>query len=404
MTQGDGREGGRPRASRPRTPSLTIEFQGGEPLVNFDGREAHHRRTRAAEEQGLRQAARVHDGDATSRSWTRRSSPTSSTTRCRSAPASTAPSTCTTSSASSPGGNSHTGRDPLDRAHQRGLRGDGPRPDALPRRGAAHDDARGAQLRRKEIVDTYVVLGCRALFLRPVDPFGFADKTAPRVEYAAREYRDFYRTAVDYIIELNKQRRADPRALRRHLPHQDPRRRRPELPRHPLARRRRHRPDCLQLRRQDLHVRRGADAGRDSRRRHVPPSATCTRSNYRDLMTHETVRALAIASILDAQPDCVNCTYAPYCGVRPVHNHKTQGSIFGRMRESTLCACTRASRTTCSRSSARTTRPRWRSSGGGRPSASARTSFKLRRRRDGRSPTSWGPPESGTRPFRGARG
>ena len=35
----------------------------------------------------------------------------------------------------------------------------------------------------KEIVDTYVALGCRALFLRPVDPFGFADKTAPRVEY-----------------------------------------------------------------------------------------------------------------------------------------------------------------------------------------------------------------------------
>ena len=40
----------------------------------------------------------------------------------------------------------------------------------------------------KEIVDTYVDLGCRALFLRPVDPFGFADKTAPRVEYPRAEY------------------------------------------------------------------------------------------------------------------------------------------------------------------------------------------------------------------------
>ncbi len=59
---------------------------------------------------------------------------------------------------------------------------------------------------------------------------------------------------------------------------------------------------------------------------------------YREMMGHETVRALAIASNLDAQPDCVNCTYQPYCGVCPVHNHKTQGSIFGRMRESSLCA------------------------------------------------------------------
>jgi radical SAM protein with 4Fe4S-binding SPASM domain len=61
-------------------------------------------------------------------------------------------------------------------------------------------------------------------------------------------------------------------------------------------------------------------------------------NSYRELMGHETVRALAIASNLDAQPDCVNCAYNPYCGVCPVHNHKTQGSIFGRMRESTLCA------------------------------------------------------------------
>jgi radical SAM protein with 4Fe4S-binding SPASM domain len=61
-------------------------------------------------------------------------------------------------------------------------------------------------------------------------------------------------------------------------------------------------------------------------------------SRHRDVMAHETVRAMAIASNLEAQPDCVNCTYQPYCGVCPVHSHKTQGSIFGRMRESSLCA------------------------------------------------------------------
>jgi hypothetical protein len=54
-------------------------------------------------------------------------------------------------------------------------------------------------------------------------------------------------------------------------------------------------------------------------------------------MSHEVVRTLAIASNLDAQPDCVNCAYNPYCGVCPVHNHRSQGTLWGRMRESHLC-------------------------------------------------------------------
>jgi uncharacterized protein len=45
----------------------------------------------------------------------------------------------------------------------------------------------------------------------------------------------------------------------------------------------------------------------------------------------------SIASNLDATPDCVDCAYQPYCGVPPSHNYKTQGTIFGRMRESALC-------------------------------------------------------------------
>ena len=34
---------------------------------------------------------------------------------------------------------------------------------------------------------------------------------------------------------------------------------------------------------------------------------------------------------------CVDCAYQPYCGVPPSHSYKTQGTIFGRMRESALC-------------------------------------------------------------------
>ena len=60
-------------------------------------------------------------------------------------------------------------------------------------------------------------------------------------------------------------------------------------------------------------------------------------SSYRDIVGHETVRAVVIAGQLDAHPDCVNCAYNPYCGIPPVHSHKIQGSIWGRKRESSLC-------------------------------------------------------------------
>lgn len=188
----------------------------------------------------------------------------------------------------------------------------------------------------KAIVDTYVSLGCKALFLRPVDPFGFADKTGHRIEYPRKEYMHFYTSAVEYMLELNQQgvqilERFAAIFLTKILGGEDP--------------------NFLDIRNPC-----GAGIGQiaynydgkvftcdEGRMLHEMGDSTfligdVRTSSYRDLMGHETVRALAIASNLEAQPDCVNCTYQAYCGVCPVHNHKSQGTIFGRMRESTLCA------------------------------------------------------------------
>src|SRR4029078_2832006 len=46
---------------------------------------------------------------------------------------------------------------------------------------------------------------CRAIFLRKLDPFGFAAKSAKTLGYSMDEYREFYANAVDYIIQLNRQ-------------------------------------------------------------------------------------------------------------------------------------------------------------------------------------------------------
>ena len=188
----------------------------------------------------------------------------------------------------------------------------------------------------REIVDAYVELGCRAIFLRPVDPFGFAQKTAASIEYERALYLEFYRAALSHILELNREgtqvlERYAAIFLTKILADQEP--------------------NYL-----DIRSPCGAGIGQLAYN-HDGRIFTCDEgrmvhqmgdsffelgkageTRYRQVILSETVRALTVASNLDAQPDCVNCVYNPYCGVCPVHNYATQGSIFGRMRESSLCA------------------------------------------------------------------
>ena len=187
-----------------------------------------------------------------------------------------------------------------------------------------------------EVVDQYVGLGCKALFLRPLDPFGFVDKTGPKLEYPRAEYLAFYRKAVDHMIELNKQgtqilERYAAIFLTKILTGEDPNFLDIRSPGGPGIGQLAYSYDgtiftCDEGRM--LH-----EQGDDTfRLGHVATSS------YRDIVGHETVRALLLASQMESRPDCVNCAYVPYCGVPPVHSHKTQGTIFGRMRESSLCA------------------------------------------------------------------
>lgn len=187
----------------------------------------------------------------------------------------------------------------------------------------------------REIVDTYVELGCKTIFLRPVDPFGFAERTRLRIEYPRSAYLEFYRKAVDYILELNTSgveilERYAAIFLTKILQGTDPNFLDVRSPSgtglgalaynydgniftcdegrmlHAMG------DDSLQLGHVDTH-------------------------RYRELMAHETVRAVALASNLDGQPDCVQCAYNPYCGTVPAHNLKTQGTIYGRMPDNNIC-------------------------------------------------------------------
>ena len=49
-----------------------------------------------------------------------------------------------------------------------------------------------------------------------------------------------------------------------------------------------------------------------------------------DVVRHPTVRAIAAASLLDAQPMCADCWNKPYCGFSPVSTYVRDGDLFGQ--------------------------------------------------------------------------
>ncbi len=188
----------------------------------------------------------------------------------------------------------------------------------------------------REIVDTYVGLGCRAIFLRPVVPFGWADRPAKAVEHDGGAFMEFYRTAVEHLLGYNRRGHQVTEGyatifLTKILRDEDP--------------------TSLDVRSPSgsaigalaYHYDGGVFTSDEGLRMHELGDSAfrigdVATSTYRQLMTHPTVRALVMASIREVQPDCVSCAFTPYCGVQPEHSYRTQGSIFGRMRESTLCA------------------------------------------------------------------
>jgi His-Xaa-Ser system radical SAM maturase HxsB len=187
----------------------------------------------------------------------------------------------------------------------------------------------------REVVDEYVALGLKAIHLRPLNPFGFAAQTWERIGYTGEEYLAFYRAALDYVIELNQRgveilEKKLALYLQKIFTDVDP--------------------NYMELRSPC-----GAGTGQMAYN-YDGKIYTCdegrmigkmgddlfqighaVENTHREAVGHETVRAMAAASYLDAVPGCSDCAYNPYCGVCPIYNYVAQGDLFGKMPGSDWC-------------------------------------------------------------------
>jgi uncharacterized protein len=189
--------------------------------------------------------------------------------------------------------------------------------------------------RYREIIDEYVRLGLDSVYLHYLQPFNIAKSRWRQIGYKAEEFLNFYRQTVDCILEKNKKgkifrERMTSLILEKIFAERDP--------------------NLLDLRspcgagigqlayNYDGEIY-SCDEGRmlASAGDHAFRIGNVFSDFYKDLATSPVTKTLCAASCLEALPECEMCLYRPYCGVCPVYNYYLKGDIFSRSPNNDRC-------------------------------------------------------------------
>ncbi len=184
------------------------------------------------------------------------------------------------------------------------------------------------------IIDEYVKLGFNSIFLRYISPYGFAAKTAARIGYETEQFIEFFKRGLDYIIRINGggarirevysslllQRIATPYATG-YVDLQSP---------------------------SGIGVSvlvynyNGEVYASDEGRMLAEMGDTTFRlgtveNTYDELFSDSEVLSMVFDTMLEGLPGCSDCALMPYCGSDPVFHHRTQGDIVGHRPTSAFC-------------------------------------------------------------------
>lgn len=184
------------------------------------------------------------------------------------------------------------------------------------------------------IIDEYVRLGFKSIFLRPLSPYGFAIRSQRKTGYPMEDYVAFYKRALAYILKLNAEgvelSEAYTSILLSHM----------------LT------PFPSQY--VDLRSPTGAALGAlvynydgtvyasDEGRMLAEMGDTTfclgrVSQPYNELMRSEAVEILLASGVAESLPGCSDCAFLPYCGADPIHTYATQGDPVGHRATSDHC-------------------------------------------------------------------
>ncbi len=187
----------------------------------------------------------------------------------------------------------------------------------------------------EEIVDAYRNHGITGIFIRPLTPLGFAAEDWTRIGYTTKEYLEFYQRALDYIIEINHRGEYFPEFLAGYFLKKilgNFAQNYMEL-----------RSPCGATMGQISYYYNGdiytCDEGRmiSEAGKHGFRLGNVYESTYESLIQNPVCKATAIASVVETLPSCSDCVFQPYCGVCPVVTYALEGDIFPKQPHGFRC-------------------------------------------------------------------
>jgi uncharacterized protein len=189
--------------------------------------------------------------------------------------------------------------------------------------------------RPREIIDSYLENGFHEIFLRPLSPYGFAVKTQSYSAYDTRRWLSFYEEGLNYVLELNERgvdfiERFAAIILKKILTNDDP--------------------GYVDLTSPsgigigavvynydgDVYA---SDEGRmlaemgDQTFR----LGSVHTDSYADIMLAEELLQPLDESFALSAPMCNDCAFESYCGADPVYHYATTGDFLGRKPVSDFC-------------------------------------------------------------------
>lgn len=185
----------------------------------------------------------------------------------------------------------------------------------------------------ERIIDTYKALGFHSIYLRPLSPYGFASRST-RQEYPMRAFIAFYRRAFDYLLTVNKAGYAMDEAYAALLL----------------------RSICTPFAHGHADLRSPAGAGfgvrvynydgkiyaSDESRMlaEMGDETFClghVGDSYDAVSASPAMELLAAGAVAESIPGCADCAYLPYCGSDPIDSYRRQGDVIGHRPTSAFC-------------------------------------------------------------------
>src|SRR6202050_54496 len=187
----------------------------------------------------------------------------------------------------------------------------------------------------EDIIDEYVRQEFHSIFLRPISPYGFAVRTKRKTGYEIDAFLKFYKTGLAHILNLNRQGYDLAEVYAKIL--------------------------LTKILTPygtgyvDLQSPAGAginvlvynydgDVYATDEARMLAEMGDFTfrlgnvhTHTHKDIFTDDPFLNVAAASCNQSLPGCSDCALQPYCGLDPVYNHSTQHDMFGHRPSSDFC-------------------------------------------------------------------